>query len=623
MTNEQIQRELDTLETANSAYYQGNPTLSDTEFDARKRRLENEIGRVIHFSDLPASENRKVQHKNPLEGLNKEYDLSLLDSRFHHDNCVVSPKWDGASVTLYIEKGKLKQAVSRGKGGIGDDITQAVRASCKNIPMSFPSHVTQIRCEAVMRNVEFKKHSSKYANPRNLAAGVLRTLDWSKANKFNLLLIPVYVWSKEWLTVYESLTYLSELFFKDYPEFKSAHVLRKHKTQILEQVEHYITQKEVCGVNTDGVVVMLDELSEHDFGTGENPSWAVAYKVNTQFAYTELNDVYWSVGRTGKLVPNAVLKPVDIDGSTVSYATLHNPEYIKMLNLHLGDRVEVSKRGDIIPAIERVVVKNGGSPIIFPSRCPACGSLTNYTEAEVYCSAPFHLCKEQLIAAFEFFASRQNMNIVGFGSEAAHHVVMNLDLTHFYELYELNAGHFPRNGTKIVKEIQKSRDRDLATVLRSVSIPLLGKSTAQAIAEKYRSMDEVLFAHSFSDIEGIGEHTSTQIINTLSSGYFADEFKGLSEFLTLEMPKTELEGSIFEGQTWCVTGQFMRFTPREVAMEYVKKLGGRVTGSISGKTTHVLVGKGGGKNKAAAIIKNGCKSITEDEFVKMLGEHFA
>jgi len=391
------------------------------------------------------------------------------------------------------------------------------------------------------------------------------------------------------------------------------------------------------GYEIDGLVIKVNELSSRArLGyTGHHPRWAIAYKFESPQAVSTVESIDVQVGRTGRITPVARIKPVRIGGSTVSNVTLHNQQYIEALELAVGDQVAVSKRGDVIPAVEKVMEKGESSSPVWhmPKTCPSCGEGLSPRGAHHFCTN--RRCPDQVRGRINFFIARDQMDIDGLGPETAAVLIDEGLVAGIEDIYTFDAEKLkglPGFGEKkialIRRGIEESKKRPFRVVLPSLGIPDLGQKAAELLIEAgYRDIDSLLEAadnrqeEGLAEIHGIGEKTAASILESLRDPEIRGQIDALSRAgLNFREEETETEEQlprIFEGQVWCVTGSFESFKPRSKAMDEVKLRGGRAVGSITGSVSHLLAGEGAG-SKLKKARELGIHIVDEEEFLKLL-----
>jgi DNA ligase (NAD+) len=667
-----------TLREYQHAYYvSSRPLVSDTEYDAlfdQLLALEKEFPEIA-ADDSPTrrvgsdltQELPEVAHTIPVLSLDKSYTAEELSSWMAKSaraaeeelSFVCEEKIDGASIVLYYEKGRLSRAVTRGNGLVGNDVTGNVR-TIGAVPLRLSRPVTvAARGEIFLARGLFATINAKleepYANPRNLASGTLRRVKSSEAAGIPL---GIYVYEgffdRQPGTHREVLEMLEDLgfrlnpragFFSDNPESLAAARERHPGWQAgtLESIGDFLESeraaREGLDYEIDGIVVKVDQIPARErLGyTGHHPRWAIAFKFESAQGETTVKAIEVQVGRTGRITPVARVEPVVISGATIANVTLHNQEYIDMLELALGDRVAVSRRGDVIPAVERVVEKNetGASTWKLPAACPACATALVARGAHHFC--PNAACPDQVRGRLAFFVGRGQMDIEGIGPETIEVLVSNGLVRDIDDIYHFDPGkllELPGFGEKKVAllsaGIQKSKGQPFHVVLPSLGMPDIGqKVTEQLLEAGYTDIDSLLSLSDGGDpaplleIHGIGERTAATLIEELRSPATRRRIARLRE-AGLQFSEQRAAAPVtgpqaFAGQTWCVTGSFQHFTPREAAMDEVVKRGGRVSASVTGKTTHLLVGENPGSKQQKAQ-KLGTRIVSEEEFLELLRE---
>ncbi len=657
-------------------YVLSKPSISDLEYDRlfdRLLRLEKEYPQYIQpysptqrvGSDL-SEELPEVKHTINVLSLDKAYNIHELRNWIEKNRTntgedlsyVLEEKIDGASVVLYYGNGILRRALTRGNGYTGNDITGNIK-TIGSVPLKLTEEVTvAVRGEVFLPKKYFNAINSgmetAYANPRNLASGTLRRVKSSRVAE-----VPLDFFAHEgyFETSYSShveiLNELYDLNFKLNPNLyffsdkvreaaplNPSVIMEERPLSDLEEVINRLTtQREYLDYEIDGLVLKVNEISAREkLGfTGHHPRWAMAYKFDSPEGITEILQIDVQVGRTGRITPVARVKPVKIAGSTVSNVTLHNQEYIDMLELSLGDIAAVSKRGDIIPAVERIIDKNEqGNPVWkMPKDCPSCGEGLILRGAHHFCNN--RNCPDQIKGRIRFFASRNNMDIENLGPETLNLLIEKGFVKDLCDIYTFNPDDLtglPGMGEKkikLIKEgIEKSKKQPFSIVLQSLGIPELGQKAIELLINAgYRDIDSLFDLADKNDlasllkIHGFGEKTANSIINELKKPDLRRRIEllraqGLSFSLTAEEngEKNQLP-LLFSNQVWCITGTFKNFNPREKAAIEIKKRGGRVVNAISSKTTHLLCGENpGSKLQKAANI--GVIIVKEKEFTEML-----
>lgn len=555
----------------------------------------------------------------------------------------VEPKIDGLSVALTYENGEFVKAATRGDGTVGEDITQNVR-TIFSVPMKLSDDIPHlcVRGEVYMPRENFERVNAKreaqgealFANPRNAAAGSLRQLDPSvvAARGLDIFIFNVQDGSLDKNggmpdSHSAQLDRLTELGFTTLKN----RIKTSSYDEIFAHIEELGRLRSSLPYDIDGVVIKIDSVSERrKIGEGTNtPKWAVAYKFPPEQKQTKLISVDIAVGRTGVLTPTAILEPVHLAGTTVSRATLHNLEFIREKDIMIGDTVTVQKAGDIIPEIVCAhPSKRTGAETVFnmPERCPSCGEPVFYdgdVAAATRCTNS--LCPAQLARGIEHFASKDAMNIDGLGPQIVELFLSEGLISDYADLYSLSAEQIEvleRMGKKsaqnLVDAIEKSKEAGLERLIYALGIRNVGEVAAVALAKKYRNL-EALFEASAEDICEIpdfGEITARCVVDYFTHPQNKDLCnKLIAAGLKTEAVKTQ-SGDIFEGMTFVLTGTLPTMT-RDEASELIKAQGGKVSGSVSGKTTYVVAGEEAG-SKLTKAKQLGVTVIDEDTLLKML-----
>ena len=555
----------------------------------------------------------------------------------------VEPKIDGLSVALVYRDGLFVQGATRGDGVIGEDVTENLR-TIKSIPLRLTEPIPYlcVRGEVFMPKKVFEELNAVreasgqplFANPRNAAAGSLRQLDPKIAASrrldiliFNLQEGSPYMDGGQCKTHSESLARLSEL---GLPTVSHSIVANSYG-QVEEHIRYLGENRQELPFDMDGAVIKLNKLSDRTkIGEGTStPKWAVAYKYPPEERETKLLSIDVQVGRTGVLTPTANLEPVRLAGTTVSRATLHNYQFISELDVRIGDTVVVRKAGEIIPEIVRALKdKRDGTemPFEMPKVCPSCGKEVIRDEcgegAAIRCVNP--ACPAQTSRSITHFASKSAMNIEGLGPQVVELLLSSGKIKDIADLYTLKTEDvetLERMGEKSAKNlidaIEASKSRGLEKLLFALGIRQVGEVAAEEIARKMRTLDALLAAgfEDFVNIKDIGEITATALVE-----FFADEnnkaLLGRLRDAGVHCDATSEErGNLFEGLTFVLTGALPTMT-RDEASDIIKKNGGKVSGSVSKKTSYVLAGEDAG-SKLTKARENGITVISEEEFLKM------
>ena len=675
---ERIDSLIDELVRLQKAYYiDGAPLVSDLEYDAlfdELVKLENEHPELVR-SDSPTkrvgsdltSDFPEVEHTIPVLSLDKAYTAEAVLDWMSKSEAKASgnlsfaeeEKIDGISMVLYYEDGYLARAVTRGNGHVGNDVTSNIM-TIHSVPLRLPEAINiAVRGEVYLPKADFEKLKDRYpliANPRNLAAGTVRRQKSSEAAEVPL---DIFIYEGFWeegaapADHIENLSRLKKLGFRINPHLALFSASREEAQRRLEEaglegeghsfnelgeyLEKVTERRESLPYEIDGMVTKVCEMSVREaFGyTEHHPRWAIAYKFESPQAQTKVVGVTVQVGRTGRITPVAELEAVKLGGSTVRRATLHNQEYIDTLELSIGDTVSVVKRGDVIPAVEEVIEKNeiGNGTFVIPPLCPSCGSVLEKKGAHLFCEN--RSCPDQILGRISFFTARDQMDMESIGPKAVQLLVENKLVEDIPDLYTCDFDRLvgvKGVGDKTIEQfksaVKESLNRPFHTVLASLGLPEVGSKGAEILVKGgFDSIDKLLDASRRNDIEAftripqVGEQSALLIINALQDPVMIERIEKLKAagLQFVEIKEETNEEQIFSDQVWCVTGSFDNFNPRGLAMKEVEKRGGRSVSSITGKTTHLLVGKGGGSKRAQAE-KLGVTIVTEEEFLKLLGK---
>lgn len=665
MEEQRILQLRDQLHRHNNLYYVKNsPEISDREFDALMHELMELEARHPEMYDPNSPSQRvgsdvsqdftQVAHAYPMLSLANTYnreDVRAFYERVsdglggrHFDVCC-ELKFDGLSISLTYERGKLVRAVTRGDGEKGDDVTANVR-TIRSIPLQLPPgnwpDAFEIRGEILLPWRNFERLNAEreaageplFANPRNAASGTLKSKKTSVVAQRGL---DAYLYYLLGTTLpsdnhYGNLKKAAEWGFKVSDAMKTVSSLE----EIYQYIDFWNEERRKLPVATDGIVLKVNSLAQQqELGyTSKTPRWAIAYKFEAERARTKLLKVTFQVGRTGAITPVANMEPVLLAGTMVKRASLHNEDMIKKLDLHEGDWVYVEKAGEIIPQIVDVDSQArdaGGKAVEFITHCPECGApLVRYPgEAAWYCTNT-STCPPQIKARIEHFISRDAMNIDSIGPETVDDFYSRGLIHDAADLYSLNAGDIAgyggsreKSARKMTKGIADSRQVPFERVLYALGIRFVGKVSAKNIARAMKSIDNVAnaSAEQLSEIEGVGA-----VIAQSVRAYFADEKNrefverlreaGLQMCVAVD---TEPKGTALAGQSIVISGVFERHS-REEYKAIIEQQGGKNVSSISAKTSFILAGANMGPSKLEKAQKLGIKLVSEQEFLEMIGE---
>ncbi len=661
---ERIDQLREELHTHNYNYYVLNaPVITDQEFDHLMRELQDlEAKHPEHFdpnspsvrvgSDLNKNF-KQVEHKYPMLSLGNTYSQAEVTEFYDRVSKSLNEdfeiccemKFDGTSISLTYEHGKLVQAVTRGDGVRGDDVTDNVK-TIRTIPLilhgDYPDSF-EMRGEILMPWDVFEELNRErelreeplFANPRNAASGTLKSQNSAvvASRKLDAYLYYMLGENLPHDGHYENLMEAEKWGFKISHITKKVHSLQ----EIFDFINYWDVERKNLPVATDGIVLKVNSLrQQRNLGyTAKSPRWAIAYKFQAERALTRLNKVTYQVGRTGAITPVANLDPVQLSGTTVRRASLHNADIIASLDLHIGDMVYVEKGGEIIPKITGVDIDSRSADaekVEFISHCPECGSkLIRYEdEAAFYCPNETG-CPPQIKGKIEHFISRRAMNIEGLGPETVDQFYQEGLIHNVADLYSLSTDDICRldrigekSADNIIQGIARSKEVPYERVLFALGIRFVGETVAKKVAKAFRSIDALAAANldALIHVDEIGLKIAQSIIS-----YFADE-KNLelverlrNAGLKLEADEEDLSGhtDILQGKSIVISGVFSRHS-RDEYKELIEKHGGKNVGSISKKTSFILAGDNMGPSKLEKARSLGIAIIDENEFLSMIGE---
>lgn len=651
------------LHRHNYNYYVLNaPEISDKEFDDRMRELQDLEKEHPEYQDDNSPTMRvgsdlnknftQVAHKYPMLSLGNTYSESEVTDFYDRVKKALNEdfeiccelKYDGTSISLTYENGKLVRAVTRGDGEKGDDVTDNVK-TIRTIPLvlhgSYPESF-EIRGEILMPWEVFEELNREkeareeplFANPRNAASGTLKLQNSAIVASRKLDAYLYYLLGEELPCDghYENLQAAAGWGFKTSEHMKKAHSLE----EVFEYIRYWDTERKNLPVATDGIVLKVNSMRQQkNLGfTAKSPRWAIAYKFQAERALTRLNKVTYQVGRTGAVTPVANLDPVQLSGTIVKRASLHNADIIEGLDLHIGDMVYVEKGGEIIPKITGVD-KDARSMLIgekvkFITHCPECGSkLIRYEgEAAHYCPNETS-CPPQIKGKIEHFISRKAMNIDGLGPETVDMFYRLGLIKNTADLYQLTADdikNLDRMGEKsaenIIKGIEASKEVPFERVLFALGIRFVGETVAKKIAKSFNDIDELENANleKLINIDEIGEKIAQSILTYFANPLNHELIERLkSTGLQLYRREEDLSGYTdkLAGQSIVISGVFTHHS-RDEYKELIEKNGGKNVGSISAKTSFILAGENMGPAKLEKAHKLGIKLMSEDEFLTLI-----
>ena len=602
------------------------PVLSDTDFDRLVRRLTELAPSSPALRELgPTRFGAEVRHASPMLSLDKCYgddDLAAWMTSFE-GAVVISPKFDGVACSLRYEGGKLALAATRGDGVVGDDVTANAR-QIRDVPRTIAlTGAIEVRGEVFMRLSVFARYREKFSNPRNLTAGALKQKDAKKSAGYELSFAAYELFGTDAPTEAKKLDLLAEL------GFSAIERRVVEKEDVLAVYRELASRRAALDFEIDGVVMKADRVDEQARlgATSHHPRYALAYKFQGDTGTTILREVEWSVARTGAITPVALVDPVALSGVLVGRASLHHPGYVAKLGLTLGAEVEITRRGGVIPNVERVT-KPGTTPIALPIACPSCGGPVHAAPAGdfLYCDAPDR-CRAALIGRVAHFLGVTGVD--GFGERLLGELYDRALVRAPADLYRLDEAALlaiDRVGEKLAKklvaQIASRRVLPLETFLRALGLDELGKHVAAILAREYGMLARVLTVteEELSAIHGIGPIIAASVTRGLAAS--RARIDELASLVTLEegppAPKVANTGPL-AGESFVFTGKMATMT-REEGEALVKRLGGEARSAVSKGTTWLVVGDdkpAGGKpsSKEKAAAKAGVAVASESDFV--------
>lgn len=644
----------------NRKYYIDNaPEVSDYEFDQRMHELQRLEAEYPEFDDPNSpsrrvgsdltTEFRTVEHRYPMLSLGNTYSIEELHEFFERVEREVGQveyvcelKFDGTAISLTYEQGRLTRAVTRGDGRSGDDVTANVR-TIRTVPLELTGDnvapLFEIRGEIFMPYASFDRLNAEreqageqlFANPRNAAAGTLKQQN-SAVVAHRGLDCTLYQMVGEGVSArshWESLERAREWGFKISREARVCH----SAAEVDEFIAYWDEARHALPFPTDGVVIKVNSYeAQQQLGfTSKVPRWAVAYKFKAEQALTRLESVAFQVGRTGAITPVANLAPVQLAGTTVKRATLHNAEQIAQLDIRLGDMVYVEKGGEIIPKITGVELserKSDSVPFEYITVCPECGTeLTRYEgEAKHYCPNQSH-CPPQIVGRIIHFIRRKAMDIEGLGDETVELLYESGLVRDVADLYDLRAQQLavlPRLGEKsadnIMKSIEGSKSVPFARVLFALGIRFVGETTAKYLAAHFGSMEAIMNAtvEQLVEAEEVGDKIARSIVE-----FFADESnRTIIERLRVagvqfEAEERELHSDLLAGKSVVISGKFRRHS-RDELKELIELHGGKNLAAVSANVDYLVAGENMGPAKLQKATKLGIKMLSEEEFEALI-----
>ena len=649
----------------NHQYYVLNaPTISDKEFDDKLRELQDLEESYPQYFDAYSPTQRvgsdltqgfkQVKHARPMISLSNSYSveevadfLTRAENGLNGERCEIvgEMKFDGTSISLIYNKGRLERAVTRGDGEKGDDVTANV-LTIKSIPLRLPADSNypesfEIRGEILLPWKQFDKLNQEreakneplFANPRNAAAGTLKLQNSAEVARRGLDAYFYYILSDNlpFDNHFDNMQQAKNWGFKVAPVMQILNSI----DEVRDFISHWDIERKQLPVATDGLVFKINNLRQQlNLGsTAKSPRWAVAFKFQADRACTPLKFVSFEVGRTGVVTPVANLEPVLLSGTIVKRASLHNEDIIRSLDIHNGDHVYVEKGGEIIPKIVGVELSKripDSTPLHFVTHCPVCGTPLTRIEGEAAWICPNkYECQPQIVGKIEHFVGRRMMNIDGIGEEVADQLFSVGLVTNIADLYDLteekltNLDRFQtKSAQRILKGINESRNVPFERVIFALSIPFVGETTAKVLAEATHNIDTLMSLNEeqLSSINEIGDKIAKSIVEFFKNDTNRNTIERLRNAgLQMAISEDELLNKTdkLEGKSIVISGTFALHS-RDEYKKMIAQNGGKNVSSISAKTDFVFAGENMGPAKLEKAQKLGIPIINEEEFLKMI-----
>ena len=649
------------LNKASYEYYVlDNPTITDQEYDdaynellmleEKYPELKREDSPTLRVGGEAIDSFKKVTHASPMlsfDDIFNEEEIILFDERIKKTvskpEYTLEPKMDGLSGSLIYENGVLVRAATRGDGITGEDITINVK-TIKSVPLHLTKDINiEVRGEIYMSKLSFERANrekqangeKEFANPRNAAAGSVRQLDSKITAKRDLDFMAYFLPNPEDYgikTQEESIKFLKELGFVTNINLNG---LAKNSTDIINYVKELNKKRPELPYAIDGVVIKVDSLDDEKVlgFTARVPRWGIAYKFPAEQVLTKLNEIKYTVGRTGKITPNAIFNPVHVDGSLVSKATLHNFDYIVDKDIRVGDIISIRKAGDVIPEVVEVKLdrrEENSTPTKMITTCPICETELIKKDANHFC--PNENCPARHTEGLTHFVSRDAMYIDGFGErivEDFYNEGYLRKIEDFYNLYKYKddlmtlEGFGEKSITNLLEGVENSKKNSLERLIFALGIRYVGKKTAKVLAMYFGTMDKFMNAdyELLKNIPDVGDIIAKSIVDYFNEEKNKELISNLKELgLNMEYlgEKIDTSNENINGKTFVITGTLSK--SRDVYKEKLESLGAKVTGSVTKKTDYVLVGDSPG-SKYDKAVELGIKIINEEEYNNLISEN--
>ncbi len=638
-------------------YVDNDPQISDYEFDLLVKKLEK-LEQEFPYLITPESPTQRVgeqslegftsiEHSNPMLSLDNCYnaqELGDFEGRIkkiipsEKIEYVAELKIDGLGIAIIYRNGKFFQAITRGDGIRGDDVTANVK-TIKSLPLVLDTTKdVEVRGEIYLPFSSFHRINQErekggeplFANSRNAAAGSIRMLNPKKVAQrgLDMFLYSVFLGGKEKATQSENLDVLKRFHFKTNPHSKICFSME----EVLVYHQEWKEQRDSLDYDADGIVIKVNSTRHQTLlgSTAKFPRWAISFKFPARQATTKIKDILIQVGRTGALTPVAILESVKISGITISRSTLHNEDEIKKKDIRIGDTVLIERSGDVIPRVVSVMrEKRTGKehPFLFPTECPVCHAAAFHPEGEAVSRCTNPSCPAKLRESLLHYASRRAMNIEGLGDAIVHQLMSNNLVRHIPDLYNLQIEGLiemermgPKSSQNLLDEIEQSKDRNVARLIFALGIRFVGERTAQALATHFKNVNGLAREgyEELLQIQDVGPKVAESVV------FFFDQPENIELLNRLKQAGlnfAERKGSeegekLLAGQTFVLTGKLSRFT-REEATTIIQNLGGQVVSSVSSNTSYVIVGEAPGSKfqKARSL---GVPILDESQFQDLI-----
>jgi DNA ligase (NAD+) len=639
-------------------YVDNDPQISDYEFDlllAELKRQEETFPEFItpdsptqRVGEKPVEGFPTVEHRWPMLSIDNCYNVEGLkefDERIRKllpgekIEYVAELKIDGLSMSITYGEGRYHQAVTRGDGFRGDEVTAQVK-TIRSLPLTIPlTDEVEVRGEVYLPYESFKKINQErekrgeplFANPRNAAAGSIRLLDPKEVANRNLDIFLYYIFinGQERLSQWENLRQLKKLGFKINPHSRLCRSLK----EVIDFYREWTEKRDSLEYDVDGVVVKVNSTRQREAlgATAKSPRWAISFKFPARQATTRIKDIIIQVGRTGALTPVAILEPVQISGTTISRCTLHNEEELKRKDIRVGDHVLVERSGDVIPHVVSVMKERRSGkekPFVWPKSCPVCHSAIYKEEGEAISRCINPSCPARIRQSILHFASRRAINIEGLGEALVDELLAAGLIKEIPDLYHLQYDDLvklermgPKSAQNLLSQIEESKSRELSRLIFALGIRHVGEKLAQALTRKFLDLEKLAATteEKLMFLEDVGPKVAKSIVFFFSQPENRELIKKLKEAGLKFKETTEKTGpQPLQGLTFVLTGTLSSMT-RDQAKEKIERLGGTISSSVSKKTDYLIVGEEPG-SKLDKAQELGARILTEKEFLQMIEE---